>query len=127
MREREQWLSVVVGICVICLMAIPALAQQGYGTQEEQMQGTEVTDEMLESAAEAYVEIRRINEEFERSVQQTEEQAERRELQNAANQKMIQAVEENGLEVTTYNNIMKQVRTDQMISQRFEQLMESIQ
>lgn len=101
------------------------MAQQG-SQQQGQSDETqpEVSDGDLEKVAEAYVEVMKINKEFQESVQQTQDAAERQELQQEANKEMVQAVEDAGIDVQTYNIIMQQVRTNDLVLERFKEFEE---
>jgi ribosome-binding protein aMBF1 (putative translation factor) len=94
------------------------------GATESQPQ---ISDAELKRAAAAYGKIIAINKEFQQSVQQTQDQNERQQLQNEANQKMAQAVEDSGLDVETYNSIIAQVRANEQLAQKFHELAQKMQ
>jgi len=81
----------------------------------------------LEKAAFAYNEITRINEDLQQSVQQTQDAEERQKLQLTANEKMVQAAENAGLDFETYNRIMQTVRSDQQMEGLFQQKLKALQ
>jgi hypothetical protein len=121
-------LSIVTGMCVLFFMAMPVIAQQGQqqgqpGAAETQ-QKIKIGDSELEKAAEAYSNILSIHEEFQASIQQTQDANERQQLQNKANKKMVKAVESTGLDVDKYTKIMVQVRSDEKLREQFDQKME---
>jgi hypothetical protein len=108
-------------VCLVFFMALPVMAQQGSQQQSQPGEtGTEVSDAKLEKVASAYVEVMRINKEFQQTIQQTQNATERQELQQEANKEMVQAVEDAGIDVQTYNVIMQQVRTDEELSEKFK-------
>jgi hypothetical protein len=81
----------------------------------------------LEKAAVAYNEITRINEDLQQAVQQTQDAEERQKLQLSANEKMVRAAENAGLDFETYNRIMQTVRSDQQMEMLFQQKLKALQ
>jgi hypothetical protein len=125
MFKKYYFLPVAAAACLIFFMALPAMAQQG--SQQQGQPGEtqpEVSDAKLEKVATAYVEVLRINKEFQQSVQQTQDATERQELQQEANKEMVQAVEDAGIDVQAYNVVMQKVRTNDELLKRFEEFKE---
>jgi hypothetical protein len=67
-----------------------------------------------------------INHEFQQSLKEDQDATERQKLQAAANKRMVKAVEDTGLDVTTYNNIMVQVRANEALSKKFTEKMQKV-
>jgi hypothetical protein len=115
--------SIAAAVCLVFFLAIPGMAQQPSQQGQEQPGATEsqtqVSDAELKKAAGAYVEIMVINEQYQQSLQQAQNQDEMQQLQNSTNQKMVQAVENTGLDVDEYNKIMGQVMKNEQVAQRF--------
>jgi type III secretory pathway component EscR len=107
-----------VGVCLILSIATPVM------TQAKMVQ--EVNDAELEKAARAYREISVINQEFQRSVQQTSNHIERKKLQQQANEQMVKAVEEAGLDVEMYNEIMGKVYKNEKLAEKFGSKIEDV-
>ncbi len=126
MFTKRQLLSMAAAMSLICFMAFPALGQQDY-QQGEMGSQPQIGEAALEKTAEAYTEIIAINDNFQSSLQQTEDPAERQEMQAAANEKMIQAIEEAGLEVEEYNSNMQAIRADQGMGEKFMSKVQSMQ
>jgi len=127
MFRKYRLLPMVAGVSLLLLMALPAMAQEGQQRQSQPgATELEISDAELEKAAEAYAEITEISGEFQQSVQQTQDPEERQQLQIAANERMIQAVEDTGLDVETYNRIMQQVRADEELKRKFEEKLQNI-
>jgi hypothetical protein len=125
MLKKYYLVPAAAAVCLIFFMTLPAIAQQG--SQHQSQPGEtqpEVSDADLEKVASAYVEVMKINEEFQESVQQTQDATERQELQQEANKEMVQAVEDAGIDVQTYNVIMQQVRTNDDLLKRFKEFEE---
>lgn len=111
--------------CMFALTIVPGFAQDNQPVQSEPSQQIDDTD--FENAVLAYAKIQAIHEEFQQSVQGTEEEAARKELQDQANQKMIKAIEVSDLDVETYSSIMAQVRSDQDLRTKFIDELQEIQ
>lgn len=105
--------------CLVFLMAIPAMAQEETGQK--------VSDAELEKAAKAYVEIARIQNEFQQSVQVARDQNERQKLQQKANETMVEAVEGEDLEAQRFNEIMELIREDQKLMAKFTTTLQSLE
>ncbi|WP_179953432.1 DUF4168 domain-containing protein [Desulfobotulus mexicanus] len=114
-------------VCVFAFMAVSATAQDAY--QEPAMSGKtmEVSDADLQKAAEAYVEIVQINQAFQESVQDVDTPEERQSLQVNANEKMLGAVEDAGLNAQSYNMIVQQVGADENLRQEFTAKLRALQ
>lgn len=79
-----------------------------------------ISDAELEKAAAAFAEIQEINQELERSVQQTQDPNERQRLQLETNKRIVQAAENAGLDFETYNSIMSEIRMNNELNERFQ-------
>ncbi|KMQ52532.1 hypothetical protein CHISP_0799 [Chitinispirillum alkaliphilum] len=84
------------------------------------------SDEMLESAAKAYMQIVEINQSFQMSLQQTDDQEKRQNLQQNANKQFVEAIENSGLEVDQYNNIMQNVAANEELNVRFGGILQKL-
>lgn len=80
----------------------------------------------LEKAATAHKDITRINQNLQQSVQQTENMDERRKLQIKANEDMVLAAENAGLDFKAYNHIMQQVRGNSQLELLFEEKLQTL-
>ncbi len=117
MLSNRHFLTLATMALFLVFGALPAVAQDGAPVSAAELQKT----------AQAYSNIMMINDEFQQSVQQTKDQAEIQQLQQEANQKMINAVETAGLDVESYNNVMRQVHADEELMNKFTQLMQHMQ
>ncbi|OPL14586.1 MAG: hypothetical protein AVO38_11510 [delta proteobacterium ML8_D] len=121
-----------MGIMVYCMsfMVLPAMSQENYTPQGQPPGATEsqpqISDAELTRAAAAYSKIESISEEFQKSLQNTTDQKERQQLQEHTNQMMVKAVQESGLDVPTYNDIMVQVRSNNSVNERFQKKVQSM-
>jgi hypothetical protein len=116
------------GLCLFLFIALPAMAQQGQQQGQPGDAGSQkqISDAELEKAAQAYSQIMMINHEFQQSLKEDQDATERQKLQAAANKRMVKAVEDTGLDVTTYNNIMVQVRANEALSKKFTEKMQKV-
>ena len=112
-------------ICMLALTIVPGFAQDNQEAQAEPLQ--QIDDADFENAVLAYAKIQAIHEQFQQSVQGIEDQAGRKELQDQANQEMINAIEVSDLDVETYSSIMAQVRSDQNLRTKFIDELQKIQ
>lgn len=126
MFTKRQLISMAAAMSLICFMAFPAMGQQDYQQGEIGSQ-PQIGEAALEKTAEAYTEISTIHENFQRSLQQTEDSGERQEMQAVANEKMVQAINDAGLEVEEYTNNMRAIRADQRIGEKFMSKVQGMQ
>jgi hypothetical protein len=115
----------IAAITLMIAMVLPGTAQ------ENLMQGNdvpqEITDGDLDNAAEAYAQMQVIHAEFQESVQQTEDNEARQQLQNQANEQLIEAIQETGLDADTFNHIMAQVQANDELRETFIEKVQNIQ
>ncbi len=101
-----------------------AMAQEEYqqeyqqeGQQQEMMQQeapeVDLSDAELDKIAEAYEAVTEVREEFQGELEGMEDPEQAQEVQAEAEEKMVQAVEETGLEVETYNQAMEAAQMDE--------------
>jgi hypothetical protein len=115
---KQQYLVIfIAAITFLIFTALPGTAQDN-ASQESGEQPT-ITDTELDNAARAYTQMQVIHQEFQQSVQQTEDQKERQQLQDQANAQLISAIEKEDLDVETYNHIMAQVQSDEQLRETF--------
>lgn len=109
-------------LCIVCSAALSIAADDNLQpsprtpnpASQERIKAAE-----LNKAAVAYIEVRKIHEQFQDAVQETKMQDERRELQEAANAKLVKAIENAGISLERYNFIMGKVRTSELLSEKF--------
>jgi 4-amino-4-deoxy-L-arabinose transferase-like glycosyltransferase len=97
-----------LSLVALLLIAAPlALAQEGQwaGAEENQI---EYSDAQLEEVASAYVAITEIRQELQDDLTEVTDQEQARSLQEQAGADMINAVEETGLAVDKYNEIIEE-------------------
>ena len=117
------------------LLASPlALAQQGQNPppQTHQSPGgaapvTSFSDQQLNRFADSYIDILEIQQVFTAKLERAEEPQQAQELQQEANQKMIGAIEDNGLNVQEYTEIARAMDTDHDLREQVIQLVSARQ
>ncbi len=114
---------ITTAVCVM-FTSMPVVSQE---LLQQQAAPIEINDEELEMAANAYVVITEINQEFQQSLQQVEDPEQRQQLQIEANDKFVEAIEKEGLEVDQYNTIMQQVSTTEDLHMKFGMLIQQLQ
>ncbi len=111
------------------LMSATAHAQQDPATAPEQPQAAapmmDISDQQLQQFADASEEIVVISQEYTERLQAAEDEASMQQVQMEANDKMIEVVEESGLDVDTFNAIGQAVQQDPELMQRVQEKVES--
>ncbi|WP_304640652.1 DUF4168 domain-containing protein [Pseudomonas sp.] len=95
--------------------------QQGATGAQTQMGGamqSQITDEDLERFASAESKVSEIRDDFSERLSQAEDQAEAQSLQLEAQERMVEAVQSEGLAVPQYNEIATRMQTDPELQQR---------
>ena len=123
--NRFSLIIFIATITFLTALILPAAAQETPGQAAEAQQ--EISDADLDNAARAYAQMQTIRGEFQQSVQQTEDQEERQQLQTQANEQLILAIEQTGLDVDTFNHIMAQVQSDEQLRETFIEKIETFQ
>ncbi|MCF8142984.1 MAG: DUF4168 domain-containing protein [Deltaproteobacteria bacterium] len=123
---------ITAGIVCALVWAVPTAAQQesqqGYqGQQGAVPPKVEVNDAELDKAAAAYVQIAKIQKDFQESLQAAPDPDQRKGLQQKANQKMIQAVEGEGIAVDEYSQIITAVQSDDNLREKFMAKLQALQ
>ncbi|MDZ7696304.1 MAG: DUF4168 domain-containing protein [Deltaproteobacteria bacterium] len=111
---KKTTFACMVNISLFLLfVSVPGLAQERLGKAA-------VSDEELTQAAKAHVKIMEIQENFQQSLREAGPDYKKvQALQEAANKKMTQAVEEEGLELQMYDKIIQTVKADADLKEEF--------
>lgn len=111
------------------LMTATAHAQQDPAAAPEQPQAAapamDFSDDQLQQFADVSQEIVVISEEYTERLQAADDEAAQQEVQMEANDKMVEAVEDGGLDVDTFNAIGQAVQQDPELMQRVQEKVES--
>ncbi len=126
MQKSSSTRKILVGIAlasVLALAATPAMAQPQYAQgQPPQGMAQEFDAQTLDKFANAAVEMGQIQNEFAAKLQGVQDEGEAIQMQEEASRKMVQAVEAQGLDVQTYNQIANQAAVDPELKNRLDQL-----
>ncbi|MDO3377215.1 DUF4168 domain-containing protein [Geoalkalibacter halelectricus] len=110
-------------IASLALAATPAMAQPGYGAAPaQQAAGQDFDAQTLDQFADAAIALSEIQEEFAEQLHGVQDQEEAMAIQERVNEKMVQSVQEQGLEVQTYNAIANQMNADPQLQAKVQQL-----
>jgi hypothetical protein len=111
------------------LMAATAHAQQDPAAPAEQPQAQapaqDFSDDQLQKFADASQEIAVISQEYTGRLQEAEGEEEQMTVREEANDKMIEVVEESGLDVDTFNAIGQAIQQDPEMMQRVQEMAQS--
>ncbi len=112
---------------ITALMGALLLAGSPAAAQQESPQDAEISDAQLDHAAQAYMEIAKIGESFREEIQTAADEDERYQLQQQANKEMTEAVQDKGLEVQEYNEIIQGVQNDDETMKKFMAKLQELQ
>jgi len=111
------------------LMSATAHAQQDPAAAPEQPQATapamDFSDEQLQQFADASQEIAVISQEYTERLHSAEDEASQQEVRMEANDKMVEVVEDSGLDVDTFNAIGQAIQQDPELMQRVQEMAQS--
>ncbi|ART62131.1 DUF4168 domain-containing protein [Kushneria marisflavi] len=107
------------------LAATPALAAQeqpAQGAQSQQQSQKNFSDDQLQNFASASQEIAGISQDYTKQLQGADDADAQQSIREEANQKMVQAVQDNNLEVEQFNQIGQAVQNDPQMMQKVQQM-----
>jgi len=116
-RGRRRLLPLVAALA---LVAAPAWSQ----TTQDQPAGDGFDDATLESFAAAADEIGQISSAWTQRMQEVEDPARLENMQQDAQDEMVEALQEEGLTVETYNRILQVAEGDPELAGRIRELMD---
>lgn len=105
---------------------ISTAAAQGYGQQQQQQpaqQQQSFSESDLESYAAAAQEVQQISQTYLPEIQSAKSPQDQQTIRDEATQKMVEAIEQEGLSVQQYNQITSAVRVDPDTAAKVEQHM----
>ncbi|AVI64132.1 DUF4168 domain-containing protein [Halomonas sp. M1] len=95
-------------------------AQDPMATQQAPAQ--DFSDQQLQQFADASQEIAVISQEYTQRLQEAEGEAQQQEVRAEANDRMIEIVEDSGLDVDTFNAIGQSIQQDPEMMQRVQEM-----
>ncbi|RJP46371.1 MAG: DUF4168 domain-containing protein [Desulfobacteraceae bacterium] len=129
LRKMTNWKSLALVAAMVCLMTVPLTAQDygGQQYQHEQQQSPppqmNFNDEDLEKFANAQSDVADLRKQYSDALGQVEENEEAQALQETYTHRMIKAIEENGLSVEDYNNIVMAMQGDSELREKLNNMM----
>ncbi|MCE8016282.1 DUF4168 domain-containing protein [Halomonas sp. MCCC 1A17488] len=111
------------------LMTVQAHAQQDpaqdpAGQPQAQAPAQDFSDDQLQQFADASQEIAVISQEYTERLHAAEDEQSQQEVRMEANDKMVEVVEDNGLDVDTFNAIGHAIQQDPELMQRVQEMAE---
>lgn len=107
-------------------LAATAQAQQDSAANSEQPQATapaqDFSDQQLQQFADASQEIAVISQEYTQQLQSAEDEQAQQDVRQEANDEMVKAVQNSGLEVDTFNAIGQAIQQDPELMQRVQEM-----
>lgn len=113
-------LTAVLALLLAFGLALPALAQDSGDTPS----GADYSSEELERFAEAHSAVMAIRDEYTQRLQEAEDRDQAMELQEEANERMVEAVTDTGLSVEEYGEIARAASGDTELAERIQGMME---
>lgn len=107
------------------LLAAPGALAQGQQQYQPPAAQGQVSDAQLQNFVEAQTKVNEIQVEYSEKIQSTQDPKKAQTLQSEAQDKMVKAVDEAGLDVQEYNQIAQQMSRDPALRERIQELMGS--
>jgi preprotein translocase subunit SecG len=109
------------------LMTATAHAQEEQGAAQDPMAtqqapAQDFSDDQLQQFADASQEIAVISQEYTQRLQEAEDESAQQEVRTEANDRMIEVVEDSGLDVDTFNAIGQSIQQDPEMMQRVQEM-----
>lgn len=119
-------LTAAIAFATFGLGAPAVMAQAGSSPTQQYEQGqpaaAQIDDADLQKFVEADADVAKIRDEFSDKLSSADDQEEAQKLQLEAQEKMVKAVQDNDIDVLTYNEIATRMQTDPELQQRAEKL-----
>ena len=120
-------------LCCLFLAAaatgVNAQQQEEYGQDmmQQSPESVDVSEAELDRVAGAYIEITNIRESFQESLAEVTDPEEAQLMQEQAGEAMVEAVQDNGLDVQKYNQIMEAAQVDEQLREKLMSRLEQMQ
>jgi hypothetical protein len=100
-------------------------AQDPAATEQPQATAEDFDDEQLQQFADASQEIAVISQDYTERLQEADDEEAQQEVRTEANDKMVEVVEDSGLDVDTFNAIGQAIQQDPELMERVQEMAES--
>lgn len=117
----------LVVVAALGLAGTPLLVAQDVSPSTQPGQQTQYDDQTLKSFASAYIKVNEIREAYTPFIEQTENPEMAAKYQRDANEAMVKAIQEQGLDMETYNALALAVANDPELSEKVKKLVERSQ
>jgi len=124
--------ATLVSILMALGLSTSAMAEQGYGSPEqatpqapmpETAPAADFSDADLQKFADVQDDLEGIRSEYSGRLESTEDPDQAAQLQQEASQKMVQTVQETGLDVETYSNIALAIQSDPELRDKVQSML----
>lgn len=116
-----------VGALAAGLAAAPATGQQQPAPQPQAQDAPEIEQDELETVAEAYVEISEIRAQMQTELQSADDSQQATEIQQRADQQMQQVLQDHGIAIERYQEVIQILNSDPEQRQAFQEVLQEIQ
>lgn len=131
-------LSLAAAAMLILGFGLKVQAQQEYQQEGQQQQyqqemmqqqapDVDVSDAELDQVADAYQAVTEVRERFQQELGEVSDPEKAQELQQQAGEEMVEAVEAQGLDVQTYNQVMEAAQVDEELRNQLLERLEGMQ
>lgn len=122
--NRKMHVGRTLAVTTLFVVAVPLFALAA--SQSES--AVDVSEEKLEAVAKAYLQVFRIEQSYQPRIQGAQSPDEANQLQQAANQEMVEAIEnEDDVTVNEYSEIMRAIGDDEELGERLQAVVDEIQ
>ncbi len=101
--------------------------QQQDPWEQQQADPADFSDQDIDNAASAYVDIIDIREQYQQQLAEVDDPEAAQDIQMEANEKITEAVEDNGIDVETYNDIITAAQTDEGLMNELLEKIDTLQ
>ncbi|MFO7983441.1 MAG: DUF4168 domain-containing protein [Desulfuromonadales bacterium] len=129
-QKNRKSLFGILFAAALALTAVPAMAQPGYGSGDAAQEGAQqpakqdFDEQTLDNFASASVELGKIQEEFSQKLEGVQDREKAMTLQREMNEKMVQVVQDKGIDVQTYNAVANQLGADPELKKKIDKMVE---
>ncbi|WP_291322382.1 DUF4168 domain-containing protein [Desulfonatronospira sp.] len=129
--------SLAVAFLLVIAFGFKVQAQQQYQQEGQQQQyqqdmmqqqapDVDVSDAELDKVADAYEAVTQVRERFQQELGEVSDPERAQELQQQAGEEMVEAVEAQGLDVQTYNQVMEAAQVDEELRNKLLERLEGM-
>lgn len=120
----KTWITTTCSAAALALSAAvaPALAQPAQAPAATQQAPANYSDSQLEKFVSASQKVAVISQEYTPKLQSTTDESTRQQVYREADEKMVQAVQNEGMTVEEFNGINQAIQNDQALMQRVQNI-----